>query len=114
MRILLILSSLLTISCPRLEQNDLTAYEDLGQTTKGIIIYKLYQTGIDNYRYEFYLVDSGDAVDIFQSYLNDATYKGLRFIIQESKDTIKIKSTRDLGQVAKKGTCPRFCLANKN
>lgn len=113
MKILLIISTLLTISCSRLEQNDLIVSEDLGQTTKGTIIYKLYQTGIDNYRYEFYLVDSGDSVDIFQSYLNDATYKGLKFIVRETKDTVKIKSTRDLGQVAKKIGDRMFVLQRK-
>lgn len=101
MKIQLLILTLLTIACSSLEQNDFIEDKDLGKTTKGTIIYRLYQTGIDNYRYEFYSVDNSDTIDIFQTYLNDATYKGLRFIVQEIKDTIKIKSNRDLGQLTK-------------
>ena len=47
-------------------------------------------------------MNNKDTTDLFQTYLNDGTYKGIRFIVQETRDTIKIKSTRDLGQLTKK------------
>jgi hypothetical protein len=102
MKIRLLILRLLTTCCSSLEQNDFIEGKDLGKTTKGTIHYKLFQTGVDNYRYEFYSVDGNDTTDLFQTYLNDATYKGIRFIVQETKDTIQIKSTRDLGQLTKK------------
>ena len=101
MKIRPLILSLLTTCCSTLEQNDFVEERDLGKTTKGTILYKLYQTGTDNYRYEFYSVDHMDTTDPFQTYLNDATYKGIRFIVQETGDTIRIKSTRDLGQFTK-------------
>jgi hypothetical protein len=102
MKIRLLILSFLTTCCSSLEQNDLVEEDHLGKTTKGTIFYRIYQTGIDNYRYEFYCVNNNDTTDLFQTYLNDATYKGIRFIVQETRDTIKIKSTRDLGQLTKK------------
>jgi len=41
---------LLTFGCSTLEQNDFIEVKELGKTTRGTIVYKLYQTGIDNYR----------------------------------------------------------------
>ena len=113
MKIRLLILSLLTTCCSSLEQNDFVEKRDLGKTTRGTILYKLYQTGIDNYRYEFYSVDDNDTTDLFQTYLNDATYEGIRFIVQETGDTTKIKSTRDLGQLTKKIGGRIFILQEK-
>jgi hypothetical protein len=93
---------LLTFGCSTLEQNDFIEVKELGKTTRGTIVYKLYQTGIDNYRYEFHLADKSDTTDIFELYLNDATYHNVKFIVLETSDTISIKSNRDIWHFSKK------------
>lgn len=104
---------LLTFGCSTLEQNDFIETKVLGKTTHGTIVYKLYQTGIDNYRYEFCLVDKVDTADIFETYLNDATYHNIKFIVLENNDTTKIKSNRDIWHVSKKIDDHVFTLLEK-
>lgn len=91
-------------SCSTLEQNDLMEQKTLSNIDDGAILFKQYQTGIDNYRFEFYHVnkDTGDTIKLFESYLNDAVYNNLKFIVKESEDTIKIKSNKDLGYLTEK------------
>lgn len=114
MKIRIIYIGLLAIGCSGSKQNDLIELKDIGKTTKGTTIgYKLFQTGVDNYRYEFYSVDDNDTIDLFRTHLNDATYKGVRFLVQESEDTIKIKSSRNLGDFTKKVNDNIFILQKK-
>ncbi len=103
----------MTFGCSTLEQNDLIEVKELSRTTSGTIIYKLYQTGIDNYRYEFYLANNADTTDIFQTYLNDATHRQIKFLVLESNDTVKIKSNRNLGQQTKDLRNQVFTLSEK-
>ncbi|MBI3221219.1 MAG: hypothetical protein HYZ44_17045 [Bacteroidetes bacterium] len=92
---------LLTFGCSPLEQNDFIESKEVGKTNHGTIVYKLYQTGIDSYRYEFCLVDKVDTTDIFETHLNEATYHNIRFIVVENGDTTKIKSNRDFWHLSK-------------
>ena len=109
----LLIIILLTLGCSTAERNDFTETKDLGKTTKGNIIYKLYQTGDKIYRYEFYLTGQSDTTTLFQGYLKDVPYQSVRFLLQESEDTIKLKSNRELGQQLKVLDHRTFILTRK-
>jgi hypothetical protein len=101
---ILIFMTILFMSCSVFNQNDFVKNEKIGlEIHKNISLgYKLYQTGFDNFRYEFYLVQVTDTVDLFETYLNDATYKNVTFKIEEKYDSILIYSNYNLGEIEKK------------
>lgn len=92
------------MSCSVFKQNDFVKNEKIGlEIHKNISLgYKLYQTGFDNFRYEFYLVQVTDTIDLFETYLNDAAYKNVTFKIEEKYDSILIYSNYNLGEIEKK------------
>ncbi|MCE2997372.1 MAG: hypothetical protein ACK5RG_17315 [Cyclobacteriaceae bacterium] len=104
---------LLIIGCSTLERNDFIEAKELGKTTRGTISYKLYQTSIDNYRYEFFLIDKADTTDIFHTYLNDATYHNIKFTVLENDDTTRIKSNKNIRHMSKKIGDHVFSLLEK-
>ncbi len=62
----------------------------ISKNTNEQIFYDVYQTGIDNYRFEFKAVNNSDTIKLFEYFLNDATYKAMRFKITPSNDTLTI------------------------
>lgn len=80
-------------SCSVINQNDFIESKEI---KKSSISYDLYQVGIDNYRYDFKLINNTETVQLFSAYLNDATYKGLTFTIENKKDITIIRSTKKL------------------
>jgi hypothetical protein len=85
-------------NCKGLYQNDYLLDCKLIQLDSNSAIgYKLYQTGFDNYRYEFYATINSDTTKLFNSFLNDATYKNARFNTQINLDTIIIDCNFNLG-----------------
>lgn len=81
---------LLLISCSFLKQNDFIISKVISKNTNEQILYDVYQTGIDNYRFEFKAVNHPDTIKLFEYFLNDATYKAMRFKITPSNDTLTI------------------------
>ena len=92
------------LSCSIFTQNDFLKDEKIElETHKNITLgYKLYQIGFDNFRYEFYIIQKLDTVELFKTYLNDATYKNVIFKIQEKEDSIIIYSNYNLGEIEKR------------
>jgi len=81
---------LLIASCSFFEQNDFIISNVISKDTNEQIFYDVYQTGIDNYRFEFKAVNNSDTIKLFEHFLNDATYKAMRFKITPSNDTLII------------------------
>lgn len=86
---------------------------------KGVIdnkelVYYLYHTGTDNYRYEFKIIENQDTTDLFISYLNDATAKNSTFIINEENKKINIKSNKSLGRQKNEALGGTFILEGIN
>ena len=52
----------------------------------------VYQTGIDNYRFEFCTLYGTDTSKLFEYYLNDAVYTDMNFSIKRNADTLKINT----------------------
>jgi hypothetical protein len=103
----------LIFGCSTIEHDNFIEAKDVGKTTVGNVVYKIYQTGVDNYRYEFYLVSGVDTTQLFESHLSDATYTHIRLLIQENGDTIKLKSNWSLGQQLKTVDKKVFILTKK-
>ena len=95
-------------------KNEFIEINDLGKTAYGTIIYKVYQTGEEIYRYEFYLSSENDTTTLFQAYLKDIPYESLKLLLQETEDTIKLKSNRELGEHVKVLDDKTFILTEKN
>jgi hypothetical protein len=81
---------LLIASCSFFEQNEFIISNVISKNTNEQIFYDVYQTGIDNYRFEFKAVNNSDTIKLFEHFLNDATYKAMRFKITPSNDTLII------------------------
>lgn len=91
------------MGCSAFYQNDFIKDVKLeGEISNNVSIgYRLYQTGFDNFRYEFYSIQKSDTLELFKTYLNDATYKNVRFEMLEQRDTICIYSNFNLGEAEK-------------
>ena len=113
MKKLLLLFLCLIQACSTVEQNELIESKNVGLTTSGNVVYKVYQTGPDNYRYEFLIVDNGDSAALFTAYLNDASFKSVELFILEQNDTIKIKHNRNLGEYTKLSKDKVYLLTRK-
>jgi hypothetical protein len=81
---------LFVVSCSFFEQNDFIVSNAISKDSNEQIYYDIYQTGIDNYRFEFKAVNKSDTIKLFEYFLNDATYKAMRFKITPSNDTLTI------------------------
>ena len=96
--ILLILILIILSNCKGLYQNDFLFDKELIRPDSSIVIaYKLYQTGIDNYRYEFYGISGNDSIKLFDAFLNDATYKTAKFHTDLRNDSVFIDCSMNIG-----------------
>jgi hypothetical protein len=66
-------------NCYYFEQNDFIKSVTISNETNEHIFYNVYQTGIDNYRFEFLATYGTDTTKLFEYYLNDAVYTALKF-----------------------------------
>ena len=78
--------------CSYFEQNELIVTETISNEPNEHIFYSVYQTGIDNYRFEFSANYGNDTTKLFEYYLNDAIYTVMNFSIKRNDDTLKIKT----------------------
>ncbi|CAD5281352.1 MULTISPECIES: hypothetical protein [unclassified Imperialibacter] len=85
-------------SCNMLYQNEFQEAIDVGEVGDKKVICLLYKTGIDNYRYEFKLVEKADTMDISELFLNDATSQNSDFELQVIDDTVNICLNKPVGQ----------------
>ena len=81
---------LLVASCSFFEQNDFIISNVISKHTNEQIFYDVYQTGIDNYRFEFKVVSNSATIKLFDYFLNDAAYTAMRFKNFTSSDTLTI------------------------
>ncbi len=101
-RCLLLLIFVLT-SCDLLNQNEYIETILIGLDDDEKIFCKVYQTGIDNYRYEFKrTTEEGDTIEIFDSYLNDAVSGNEKFELTKKGDTIEITTSKPMSLGSKK------------
>tara|TARA_B110000211_G_C14056443_1_gene543593 strand:+ start:641 stop:1000 length:360 start_codon:yes stop_codon:yes gene_type:complete len=94
---LLFLLALVITSCSVFNQNDFVKDTEIKTPNINLQLrYRLYKTGIDNFRYEFYNLDKLDTIEVLTCYLNDAPASNVKFTISEHIDTLIIASNYNL------------------
>lgn len=76
--------------CYLLDQKDYLFTETISNEADEHVFYHLYQTGIDNYTFEFMAANGSDTTKLFDCYLNDAVYGVMKFSHSKIGDTLRI------------------------
>ena len=93
----LILFVVVLTGCDLLRQNDFVETIRIGSDDDEKIYCDVYQTGIDNYRYEFKkITEDSDTIKIFHAYLNDAINGNEKFELMRKGDTIEIANSKPM------------------
>lgn len=87
--------------CSYFEQNDHIVTETISNEPNEHIFYSVYQTGIDNYRFDFFANYGIDTTKLFEYYINDAVYNVMNFSITRNDDTLKIKTNMPTENICK-------------
>jgi hypothetical protein len=67
------------IECSYFEMNKFVTSEIIMKEENETFYYNVFQTGIDNYRFEFLAIGKSDTMKLFEYYLNDAAFSALKF-----------------------------------
>lgn len=86
------LSVVLLQNCSFLEQSDFMETKIISSNLNEKIIYKYYQTGIGNYKVDFYSVNKSDSTKLFEHYINDALFTSNTYNISENEDELIIRT----------------------
>ena len=89
-------------SCELFNQNDFIETFKIADIDDKELVCNLYQTGIDNYRYEFKIIKSQDTTDLFDAYLNDATANNSIFTLEKENEKMIIISNKPIGRLEQK------------
>jgi hypothetical protein len=110
--LILVFISQIFNSCDGLYQNDHIYYSStVGEIEGKNIVYDIYQTGIDNYRYEIYILGYRDTTRLFLAYLNDAIADNSQFDLHVTNSKIEIKCNKSIGYQEKLINGKTFVLA---
>ncbi len=86
------LCALFLQSCSFLEQSDFRETKIISSNLNEKIIYKYYQTGIHDYKVDFYSVDQLGSTKLFEHDINDALLTSNTYHISESNDELIIRT----------------------
>ena len=99
----LLLLIVILFGCDLPSQNEYIETILIGSDDDEKVVCEVYQTGIDNYRYEFKrTTEEGDTIEIFGSYLNDAVNGNENFELIKKGDTIEIINSKPMSLGPKK------------
>lgn len=79
-------------NCSFLEQSDFIETKIISSDLNEKIIYKFYQTGIDDYKVDFYSVHKSDSIKLFEHYITDALFSSNTYNISDNQDELIIKT----------------------
>lgn len=88
----LAIGALFLQNCSFLEQSDFMETKIISSDLNEKIIYKYYQTGIHQYKVDFYSVDRSGSTRLFGHYINDALLSSDTYNISESHDGLIIRA----------------------
>ncbi len=77
-------------SCSFLEQNNFIETKIISSVLNEKIVYKFYQTGLHDYKVDFYSVDQSGSTKLFEHDLNDALATSETYTISENNDELII------------------------
>jgi hypothetical protein len=112
--VLAILGFMFISSCSYFEQNDFIVIKTISTEPNEHIFYTVYQTGLDNYTFEFAAAQGTDTTKLFHYFLNDAVYTAMRFTVEKNAGTLKIITnmpTENMSAITKNKTI--VYLSNK-
>ncbi|WP_326982633.1 hypothetical protein VUJ46_21120 [Chryseobacterium sp. MYb264] len=89
---LLLFPALLLQSCSFLEQSNFIETKIISSDLNEKIIYKYYQTGIDDYKVDFYSVIESDSTKLFEHSIDDALFTSNTYTISEHEDRLIIRT----------------------
>ena len=77
-------------SCEALEKTDLIKREVITDVKGKSLVYEMYVTGLDKYRYNYKLVSPQDSTQLFEVRFMDETANNMEMEIEQSRNRIKI------------------------
>ncbi|MEA1848331.1 hypothetical protein U9K52_05320 [Chryseobacterium sp. MHB01] len=79
-------------SCSFLEQNNFIETKIISSDLNEKIVYKFYQTGLHDYKVDFYSVDKSGSTKLFEHDLDDAFTTFETYTISENDDELIIRT----------------------
>lgn len=79
-------------SCSFLEQNNFIETKIISSDLNEKIVYKFYQTGLHDYKVDFYSVDQSGSTKLFEHDLDDAFTTSETYTISENDDELIIRT----------------------
>jgi len=79
-------------SCSFLEQNNFIETKIISSDLNEKIVYKFYQTGLNDYKVDFYSVDQSGSTKLFEHDIDDALANSDPYHISESNDELIIRT----------------------
>ena len=89
----LLLPVLFLQSCSFLEQNNFIETKIISSDLNEKIVYKFYQTGLNDYKVDFYSVDQSGSTKLFEHDIDDANVTSDPYNISEKNDELIIRTT---------------------
>ncbi len=86
------LCALFLQNCSFLEQSNFMETKIISSDPNEKIIYKYYQTGVHDYKVDFYSVDEAGTTKLFEHYFNDALFVSEPYHISENDEALIIKT----------------------
>ena len=80
-------------SCSFLEQNNFIETKIISSDLNEKIVYKFYQTGLNDYKVDFYSVDQSGSTKLFEHDIDDAHVTSGPYNISEKNDELIIRTT---------------------
>jgi hypothetical protein len=77
-------------SCEGLEKTDLIKRQTITQVQNKELVYEMYLTGLDKYRYTYKLVGPQDSTQLFEAKFTDETANNLEMEIEQSSNRFRI------------------------
>lgn len=87
-----LLSVLFLQSCSFLEQNNFIETKVISSDLNEKIVYKFYQTGLHDYKVDFYSVDQSGSTKLFEHDIDDAITTSETYTISEIDDELIIRT----------------------
>ncbi|NML59347.1 hypothetical protein [Chryseobacterium cheonjiense] len=79
-------------SCSFLEQNNFMETKIISSSLNEKIVYKFYQTGLNDYKVDFYSVDQSGSTKLFEHDIDDSFATSETYTISENDDELIIQT----------------------
>ena len=88
-------------SCESLEKTDLVRSEVITNVKGKNLVYKMYLTGTDKYRYNFMLASPKDTTQLFETHFTDESANYVEMEVEQNQNSLKILIDKQIEPQAK-------------